>query len=426
MVRLLTGALPIFTDLSGGLTCFRLKFALGYSSFDDMKAKHILISGASIAGPALAYWLHRYGFQVTIVERAAHIRPGGYAIDFRGAPMQVLDHMDLLGDIRQFETRSGKISLVNKHHKEVARMPDGFSSGELEILRGDLANVFYEATRHNVEYIFDDSITAIAEDATGATVTFLNGDTRRFDMVVGADGLHSKVRSIAFGEESRYLHHLGVYLAVFTVPNFLPLKNMAGVFYGTLGKRVGVFSAKEDQEARASFYFAAPPLQYDYRDTKAQQQIIHDRFANDEWLVPQLLQYMDQATDFYFDAASQIKMDSWSSGRVTLLGDAAGCASPMSGMGTSMAVVGAYILAGELKAASGEHTIAFARYEAQMRDFVTGCQKLAEGVEWFVPATPFKLWMSEKIWKILPYTPWKNMMIEMPKKVANSIKLKTY
>ena len=391
-----------------------------------MKTKHILISGASIAGPALAYWLNRYGFNVTVVECAPHIRPGGYAVDFRGTAMQVLAQMNLLEEIRKFETRAGKISMVNKKNKEVARMPDGFTSGELEILRGDLANVLYEATKADTEYIFDDSVTEIKQDATGATVTFLSGATRRFDMVVGADGLHSKVRSVAFGDESNFMHHLGIYFAVFTTPNFMQLKDMAGLYYGTLGKRVGIFSAREDTEARASFYFAAPALDYDYRDITSQRQMIRERFANEEWAVPELLAYMDNATDFYFDAASQIKMDTWSKGRVTLLGDAAGCASPMSGMGTSLAVVGAYILAGELKAAKGEHTIAFARYEAQMRDFVAASQKMAAGAEWFIPSTRFKFWMSQQIWKILPYTPWKNMMIEMPMKVANIVKLKSY
>jgi 2-polyprenyl-6-methoxyphenol hydroxylase-like FAD-dependent oxidoreductase len=135
---------------------------------------------------------------------------------------------------------------------------------------------------------------------------------------------------------------------------------------------------------------------------------------------------MDSAPDFYFDSVSQIKMDRWSQGRVTLLGDAAGCASPMSGMGTSLAVVGAYILAGELKEADGDYAGAFARYEEQMRGFVAGSQQLAEGSDWFVPETWFKLWISRLVWKILPYTPWKNMMIEMPMKVANSISLKKY
>jgi 2-polyprenyl-6-methoxyphenol hydroxylase-like FAD-dependent oxidoreductase len=391
-----------------------------------MKTKHILISGASIAGPALAFWLHRYGFKVTVVERAPNIRPGGYAVDFRGAAMQVLQQMGLLEEIRKFETRAGRISLVNKNNKEVARMPDGFTSGELEIMRGDLANVLYEASKQTAEYIFDDSVTGITEDETGVNVTFQRNAPRRFDLVVGADGLHSKVRAVAFGDESTFIHHLGIYLAVFSIPNFMQLKDMAGLYYGTLGKRVGIFSACRDTEARASFYFTSPPIDYDYKDIHQQKQLIRERFANDAWQVPQLLQLMDNAPDFYFDSASQIKIDNWSRGRVTLLGDAVGCASPMSGMGTSLAIVGAYILAGELNASQDDHQGAFARYEAQMRDFVAKSQKMAEGAEWFVPATRFKLWMSEKIWKILPYTPWKNMMIEMPAKVANSVRLKNY
>lgn len=391
-----------------------------------MKAKTILISGASIAGPALAFWLNRYGFKVTIVEKAPGIRPGGYAIDFRGAAMQVLEHMDLLAEIRRFETRSGRISIVNKNNRETARMPDGFTSGELEILRGDLANVLYEASRQDTEYIFDDSITAIKQNETGVEVSFSNREPRRFDLVVGADGLHSNVRSLVFGDESAFMHHLGIYFAIFTIPNYMNLKDMAGLYYGTLGKRMGIFSARQDTEARASFYFASPAVDYDRRDVNGQKQLIRERFAGEGWQAQQLLKLMDNAPDFYFDSVSQIKMDRWSRGRVTLLGDAAGCASPMSGMGTSLAVVGAYILAGELKEADGDYIPAFARYEEQMRGFVAACQKLAEGAEWFVPGTRFKLWLSRVIWKILPYTPWKNMMIEMPMKVANSIRLKNY
>ena len=340
--------------------------------------------------------------------------------------MQVLRHMDLLGEIRKFETRAGKITLVNKHNKKVASMPEGFTSGELEILRGDLANVLYGATCDTTEYIFDDSITAIQQDYAGVTVSFARGTCRRFDLVIGADGLHSNVRSLVFGDESKFVNHLGIYFAIFTVPNFMHLREMGALFYGMPGKRVGVFSARQDTEARASFYFTSPRLDYDRRDTEQQKQLIRERFAQEEWVVPQLLQLMDAAPDFYFDSASQVKMDRWSDGRVTLLGDAADCPSPMSGMGTSLAIVGAYILAGELSAAHGDHTIAFANYEGQMRDFAAACQKLAEGAEWFVPDTRFKHWLSQQVWKILPYTPWKNMMIEMPAKVANSIALKRY
>lgn len=393
-------------------------------SFGGMKK--ILISGASVAGPALAFWLNRYGFEVTIIERAAGIRPGGYAIDFRGPAMEVLEKMDLIKEIKKYETRAGKITIVNKNNQRLASMPDGFTSGELEILRGDLAQVLYEATKNQSEYIFDDSIVALQENADGVTVSFSNNETRHFDLVVGADGLHSNVRTLTFGDESQFMHHLEIYLAIFSTPNFMGLKDMAGLYYGTLGKRVGVFSAKADTEARASFYFASPQISYNYRDISQQKEMIRERFKNEAWQVPQLLQFMDTAPDFYFDSLSQIRMDHWSKSRVVLLGDAAYCASPMSGMGTSMAVIGAYILAGEINAAKGDHTAAFNSYETTMRPLVSACQKLAEGAEWFVPQTRFKLWMARQIWKILPYTPWKNMMIEMPLKAANTITLPDY
>ncbi|MVN22328.1 FAD-dependent monooxygenase [Mucilaginibacter arboris] len=391
-----------------------------------MKTKKVLISGASVAGPALAFWLNRYGFKVTVVERAPGIRPGGYAIDFRGPAMQVLERMNIVDAIKKFETRAGKITIVDKNNKKVASMPDGFTSGKLEIMRGDLANVFYEATKDDTEYIFDDSITALKEDEAGVEVSFSRNKPCRFDLVVGADGLHSNVRTIAFGDEAQFLHHLGIYFAIFTTPNFMELKEMAGLYYGTLGKRIGVFSAKQDTEARASLYFASPAITYNYRDIGQQKAMVRERFEGEEWQVPQLLKFMSGASDFYFDSVSQIKMNRWSRGRVVLMGDAAHCASPMSGMGTSMAVIGAYILAGELQMAHDDHTRAFNSYEGQMRPLVASCQKLAEGAEWFLPTTWVKLWLSQQIWKILPYTPWKNMMIEMPLKAANSISLKNY
>jgi 2-polyprenyl-6-methoxyphenol hydroxylase-like FAD-dependent oxidoreductase len=390
-----------------------------------MKNKTILISGASVAGPALAYWLSRYGFHPTLVERAPAVRPGGYAVDFRGASLRALERMGIVDEVRKLETRTGAITIVDKTNRKIASMPDGFTSGELEIMRGDLAGVLYAATRHDAEYIFDDSILGISEDEDGAEVTFNRSESRRFDLVVGADGLHSNVRTLAFGEESRFIHHLGYYVAIFTTPNFMNLDH-SGLYYGTLGKKVGIFSARENREAMASFFFASPRLQYDRRDTTRQKQILRDKFAHEQWQIPRLLQMMDDAPDFYFDSISQIRMERWSAGHSILLGDAAHCASPLAGMGTSMAVVGAYILAGELKQANGDHTVAFARYETLMRDFVTRCQKLAEGADWFVPRTRFKQWFSQQMWKVLPYTPWKNMMIEIPLKIGNSITLKDY
>ncbi|PWV55620.1 FAD-dependent monooxygenase [Chitinophaga sp. S165] len=390
-----------------------------------MKTKTVLISGASVAGPALAFWLTRYGFKVTIVERAPAIRPGGYAVDFRGTAIHVLKRMGLYEEVKKHETRAGKITLVDKQGKKIAGFPDGFTSGELEIMRGDLANILYEASREHVEYIFDDSIIGLRECEDGVNVTFDHHQPRKFDLVFGADGLHSKVRALAFGNESNYIHHLGLYIAIFTTPQFIDL-GMDGLYYGVPGKRMGVFGARNGKEARASFYFASEAFAYNYRDTEQQKQIITARFSGEEWHTEQLLKLMDTAPDFYFDSISQIKMDSWSKGRIALVGDAAHCASPMSGMGTSMALIGAYILAGELKAADGDYQQAFASYETQMRTFVQKCQELADGVEWFVPKTKFRQWMSRQLWRLLPYTPWKNMMIELPQKIANSITVREY
>jgi len=390
-----------------------------------MKPHRILISGASVAGPTLAFWLSRYGFQPTIIERAPAIRPGGYAVDFRGAAMDVLKNMGIIDEIRQFETRTNKITVVDKNNKKLYSLPDGFTSGELEIMRGDLANVLYNATRQDTEYIFNDTITGLTEVTDGVEVTFSHHPTRKFDLVIGADGLHSNVRTIAFGDEQQFIHDLGLYVAIFTIPNFMDL-DMSGLYYSTLGKRVGIFGARQNTEAKASFFIASEPLIYDRRDIAQQKEILRALFAGQDWEVPRLLTLMDSAPDFYFDSISQIKMDRWSKGRISLVGDAAHCASPVSGMGTSMATVGAYILAGELKASDGDHALAFARYENAMREYVEKCQKLGEGVDWFVPKTRLKSWLSRQIWKILPYTPWKNMMIEIPAKAANSIKPASY
>jgi 2-polyprenyl-6-methoxyphenol hydroxylase-like FAD-dependent oxidoreductase len=391
-----------------------------------MKNKTVLISGASIAGPALAFWLHRYGFEPTIVERSPALRPGGYAVDFRGASVRVLEKMGLLAAVQERQTRIGAITIVDSQNRKVASMPDGFTSGELEIQRGDLAKVFHQATCETTEYIFNDSIAAIQQTGEGVNVEFESGKRREFDLVVGADGLHSRVRSLAFGDESKFVRDLGYYISIFSVPNFLNLDG-TGIYYGTLGKKVGVFNYGDPREAKASFIFAADPLKYDRHNIQEQKDILRRHFQNDSWKVPRLMELMDAAPDFYFDSVSQVKMDSWSAGRAVLVGDAGWCASPLSGMGTGMAVIGAYVLAGELAEADGNYEVAFARYDSLMREFVKKCQGIADGgTDWFVPKTRLRLWMSNQMWKILPYTPWKNMMIEVPLKIGNSIELKDY
>ena len=331
--------------------------------------KRVLISGASVAGPSLAFWLNRYGYEMTVVERWPGIRPGGYAVDFRGTAMRVLELMGLVDEVKKYETRTGSITMVDEKNKVVAKLPDGFTSGELEILRGDLAKVLYEATRDGTEYVFDDSIQSMRQTTDGVDVTFAGGKTHRFDIVVGADGLHSNVREIAFGPESEFVEHMGYAIAIFTVPDFLYLGD-AGRYFVQLGKRVGCFGSKNDGNAKASFHFVSEKLDYDRRDVASQKRLLRETYADVKWEAQRMLAMMDAAPDFYFDSLSQVKMKSWSRGRVVLLGDAASCASPMAGMGTSIAMVGAYVLAGELKAAGDDYGTAFANYQAAMREFV--------------------------------------------------------
>jgi 2-polyprenyl-6-methoxyphenol hydroxylase-like FAD-dependent oxidoreductase len=391
-----------------------------------MTNKTVLISGASVAGPALAFWLERFGYTPTVVERAPEPRPGGYAVDFRGASLKVLERMGLLEQVQSKATELGEMTYVNEAGKSVAVMKSTVLSGELEVLRGDLIEILYDATRAKAEYLFDDSITALTQDDTGVEVAFERGGSRRFDLVIGADGLHSNVRRIAFGPESEYIHDLGYYNSVFTVSNHLGLDHTAR-FVNVPGKTAGTYSARKNTEAKALFYFASEPLKYDRHDTAAQQRILADAFAGVGWEVPRLLSGISGSPDWYFDSVSQIKMPSYSIGRIALAGDAGYCASPLSGMGTSLAIVGAYVLAGELAAAGGDHVRGFSEYEGRMRGFVKACQKQGkDSGQWFVPGSKAFLKIRNLNFKLLPYLPWRKLIDELPLKVGNSIDLPDY
>ncbi|TDW17954.1 FAD-dependent monooxygenase [Kribbella kalugense] len=387
----------------------------------------VLISGASVAGPALAYWLQRYGYSPTVVERAPAPRPGGYAVDFRGASMTVLERMGILDAVRAKATNMGDITYVNEQGKRVASTPPSALSGELEILRGDLVEILYSRTADTTEYLFGDSIASLTDDGSGVDVVFESGLTRRFDLVIGADGQHSNVRRLAFGPESSYAHDLGYYVSVSTVANHLGLDH-TGQILNVPGKTVGTYSARHNAEAKALFYFTAKDkLDYDRRDPESQKAIIDEQFAGIGWEVPTLLAGMRQAPDFYFDSITQIKLDSYSRGRVALVGDAGYCASSLSGMGTSLAIVGAYVLAGELHAAGGDHVRAFAEYDVRMKDFVAACQKLAlEGAMWFIPGSKGFMKLRNLTLRMMPYLPWRKVIEQAPLKAGNAIELRTY
>ncbi|GAA4386458.1 FAD-dependent monooxygenase [Actinomadura verrucosospora] len=387
----------------------------------------VLISGASVAGPALAYWLHRHGFQATIVERAPALRDGGYAVDFRGeAHLTVLRRMGILADIERARTGMGSMSYVNSAGRQQAKLPADLFAGDVEILRGDLARILYDATREHTEYVFGDSITSLTEDPHGVTATFERGAPRRFDLVIGADGLHSTTRRLTFGPEERFVKHLGVNCAIFTTANHLGLDH-TGHAYRTAGKLVAMYSARHNTEAKAVFYFASPQLDLDRGDVASQQAVLAEAFTGNGWQSDRLLHDMRYAPDFYFDSVGQVHMDTWSRGRVALLGDAAYCPSSLSGMGSGLALVGAYVLAGELAAAHGDHHVAFGRYEEEMREYAVGCQKMGDGVaKLMVPGSRALATLLNRYYKVMPYLPGRNMPAKIARKAAENITLRDY
>ena len=387
--------------------------------------RDILISGASVAGPALAYWLSRYGFHPTVVERAPQLRGGGYAVDFRGAAhLSVLAKMGILDAVKARQTHLSATTIVDQQGRPVAQMPAHVFAGDVEILRGDLAEILYEATRGTTEYVFGDSITRLEGRPEGVRAWFSRAQPRTFSMVIGADGLHSNVRRLAFGEHDRFLEDLGLCVSIFSMPDSAGLDH-AGLLCNVPGRTAGVFSTGDNQ-AIAQLYFAAPGVGYGHRDVAQQKQIVAEAFAGMGWRVPQLLAAMQQAPDFYFDTVSQVHLDSWSAGRVALVGDAA-CAAGPGGNGTGNAVVAAYVLAGELAAARGDHQTAFGRYQQLLRPYVAKGQKQARGGKDFLaPATPKKIAQVHRFYKMLPYLPVKHLMKYLTTRTAAGVKLPSY
>ncbi|MFI6102159.1 FAD-dependent monooxygenase [Lentzea sp. NPDC051213] len=352
----------------------------------------ILVSGASIAGPVLAYWLTRYGHEVTVVERSPVLRKtGGHAVDLVKPAMDISERMGVLPRVESMATGTTRLSFVREGTRkpisvDVTKLYAAVSDRHVEVMRDDLSEIYYDATREDVEYVFGDSITAVGEDGE---VTFEVGAPQRFDLVIGADGLHSTVRRLVFGEVAK--NFTGAYLAVLSVPRDL---GVPGAMTGHIGagRSAAVYGARHLDDARAVFLFRSPELTYHHRDVARQKELLQEAFAGLHPRVDSWLGHLDGDRAFYFDSITQLQEDRWSRGRVALVGDAAYCPGPAIGGSTSLAVVGAYVLAGEL-AAGDDYTAAFARYENEMRDLVHASRVFALGVaKTLIPATRLGVW----------------------------------
>jgi 2-polyprenyl-6-methoxyphenol hydroxylase-like FAD-dependent oxidoreductase len=372
---------------------------------------NILISGASIAGPSLAIWLARHGHTVTVVEKAPALRTGGQAIDFKGATHRtVLERMGILDDVLARQTGGADQTVVDATGKPLATIPGEFTGGDIEIRRGDLAAVLYERTKDTCEYVFGDSITSLTDTGSGVHVTFERSAPRTFDLVVGADGIHSNVRRLAFGPERDFVRDLGHYYALANLD-----VEGKGLTYNEPGRMV----ALGGQKAQSFFVFAADGLSYDRYDAEQQKKLVLDAYRGGGWRVPEILAAVPAASDFYLDSISRVDMAGYAKGRVVLLGDAA-YGNTLGGFGSGLAVVGAYVLAGELQ--RGGHEAAFRRYTELMRGYAK-VNKNANAGRFLAPRTRRGLWLRNRLfrWSFLF-----GVMVKMTDRFATDIALPDY
>jgi 2-polyprenyl-6-methoxyphenol hydroxylase-like FAD-dependent oxidoreductase len=353
-----------------------------------MNERTVLISGAGIGGSTLAYWLARHGFRPTVVEHARRMRSSGSPVDVRGPAVEVADRMGIMPRLRAAGTGVTGMRFVNAAGRRVGRVGMRVvqgGTGEVELPRHALASVLYEAGRDHAEFVFDDAIASLEQDERGVNVTFDHGEPRRFDLVVGADGLHSNVRRLAFGPEPGFVRHMGLYVA--TTPFHGPIEHPHEVvLHNAPGRLAAIHPSPTGPLAFFAFRSPAVP-DFDHRDAAQHRRLLAAAYADVGWRVPELLERVRTAEDLYFDSVSQVRLNPWSDGRIALVGDAASSLS-LFGDGSTLAIAGAFTLAGELAASPGDHRSAFRRYEAAHRTLVEPRQRNAGAASsMLIPAT---------------------------------------
>lgn len=341
----------------------------------------VLISGMGIAGPTLAWWLRRRGMRPTLVEIAPEPREGGYIIDFWGKGYDIADAMGLLPAIRRVGYHVREVRLVGAGGEKrggfsadvFARVTNG---RYISLPRGDLARVLHDAIADDVETRFGDHVAAIERRGGKAEVSFASGDTRAFDLVVGAGGVHSGVRAVAFGSEERFERFLGYGVAAFVLPGYAPRDEDVYVLYSEPGIQVGRFAQRDGSTLVLLVFAEQEPLAVPH-GLDARKALLRRRFEDVGWETPAMLDAMGACGEVYLDRVSQIELPEWASGPVVLVGDAAYAPSLLAGQGSALAMIGAYVLAGELGRAGGDVAEACARYEALLGPFMRAKQKAA-------------------------------------------------
>jgi 2-polyprenyl-6-methoxyphenol hydroxylase-like FAD-dependent oxidoreductase len=356
---------------------------------DTFKDKKVLVSGASMAGLSTAFWMNKLGYKVTVVELAGAPRTAGAAVDFRGDTINVVKRMGIFDQLKANSLHVEKVEFKNAADitEGSVVMGDEPSNDEIEIERDKFVAIMLGELKNDVEFIFNNSITALNETNHDIAVTFKSGPQGSFDLVFGCDGIHSAVRKIWFGHEAEYSHFLGAYFSI-TIINKLLVKQKTMQAYNVPDKAI-MLNAYNNKTDVIFCFNSEKEIPYDYRDVEQQRQIILDQFTGEGWRTAELLEELQSANNFYFDKFCQIKMPSWTKGRVALVGDAGYSASPAAGMGGSLSLSGAAALADALQTHNGHFELAFEDYNKNLRPFIEEVQARAElnMRENFIPRT---------------------------------------